>query len=87
MKMRRRATMNNQEKQRTIFDNSLRLERMLVDIVESAKIFYEYHPKMRADRTIRECVEFWFENDLVPAFKCAIEDTFEDEEEEESADD
>jgi hypothetical protein len=79
--------MNNQKKPRTIFDNSLALECMLADIVEDARDFYKQNEKRRAGRKIRECVEFWFENNLVPAFECAIEDTFEDDDEEEEADD
>jgi hypothetical protein len=64
----------------TIFDDNLELEWFCVEIVEKARTFYENNPKWRGSKTVRERIEFFFENDFQPALENAIEDTFESEE-------
>ena len=60
----------------TIFDNTLRLDCFALDIIEQAKDFYAQTP---SGNPVRDRVEHWFEDYFLPAFECAIEDTFKED--------
>ena len=74
-------TVKNKEPH-TIFNNSLELYCLCLDLVEQAKTFYEQNPKRCGNSSVRERIEFFLENDLTPAFENAIDETFESEEDE-----
>ena len=69
-------------KQDNIFTNALRLEIFCADLIEDCRDHYEANPP-KSSRTLRDNVEFWVEEFLIPSLEQAIEETFENEEDDE----
>jgi acetyl-CoA carboxylase carboxyltransferase component len=65
-----------------IYANDIDLELFCADIVEGARDYFKANPPKKGNKTVRERVEHWVSEDLLPAVECALDGTFEVDDEE-----
>ena len=74
--------MSEKAKPVTIYDNALQLDIFCADIIEGAMEFFGQNPKHTGNTPLKERVEFWVDEHLIPTIEAVVEESFESEDEE-----